>query len=60
MKQESYPKTLKGNQSRKREEAQERQNHWANLSPKQQLIELDKRPGECRKQRARILSHMNK
>lgn len=54
MKQETYPRTLKGNNTRKRTEATERQKEWAKLNPKQQLAELDKRPGESKKQRARI------
>jgi hypothetical protein len=58
MKQEAYPRTLKGNKARKRAEAVERQSAWANLSPKQQLAELDRRPGESKKQRARILALM--
>jgi len=54
MTQEGYPRTLKGNRNRKRSEAAVRQQEWANLSLKQQLAELDKRPGECKKQRAKI------
>lgn len=58
MKQEAYPRTLKGNKARKRAEATERQAEWSALSPKQQLSELDKRPGDSKKQRARIQAKM--
>lgn len=50
-----YPRTLKGNKARKLAEATERQNEWAALTPKQQLAELDRRPGQSKKQRARIV-----
>jgi hypothetical protein len=33
---------------------------WRSLSPKEQLAELDKRPGRSARQRARILSKLEK
>lgn len=54
MKRADYPRTLKGNKARKLAEATERQEAWTTLTPKQQLAELDRRPGESKKQRARI------
>lgn len=49
----TYPKA---DQRRKtlRKEALERQKKWDELSSQQQLLELDKRPGESKKQRAKI------
>ena len=44
--------------NRLREEAQERQAAWAALTPAQQLVVLNQRPGESKRQRARILRRM--
>jgi len=40
-------------------EAQERLERWRSLTPAQRLAELDKRPGNSTRQRARILKEMN-
>ena len=39
----------------KRELAEEMLKHWRSLTPQQQLKELNKRPGKCEKQKARIM-----
>jgi len=52
---------MKTNQT-KRDEATERQQVWAALSPKQQLADLDRRLGEgvgAVKQRARLAEKIN-
>jgi hypothetical protein len=41
-------------------EAKERNEAWAALSPEKQLEVLATRPGESKRQRARILAKMNK
>jgi hypothetical protein len=38
----------------KRKEAMERQEAWSKLTPEQQLKALDSRPGESKRQRARL------
>lgn len=43
----------------KRLEGEERLLNWRSLTPMQQIAELDKRPGESKKQRARILAKFN-
>ena len=40
-------------------EAQERLERWRSLTPAQRLAELDRRPGNSTRQRARILKEMN-
>jgi len=39
--------------------AQERLEYWRGLTLKQQLTELDSRPGESKKQRARIVKRIS-
>jgi hypothetical protein len=50
------PDHYKGRQ----EEAKARLEAWAALSPEKQLAALDTRPGESKRQRARILQAMEK
>lgn len=45
---------LREEKNRKRDEAKERNAAWQALTPKQQLAELDKRPGASARQRERI------
>jgi len=35
-------------------EAEQRNSNWAKMSPENKLAELDKRPGQSKKQRARL------
>jgi hypothetical protein len=42
------------NKDRRREEGEARNEKWQKLTPSQQLQELDQRPGESKKQRAKI------
>jgi hypothetical protein len=42
------------------DEARERQEAWAKLSPQEQLRALDGRPGESRNQRARIQARVDR
>ena len=44
----------------KQKEAKERDAEWAKKTPKEQLAELDLRPGESKRQRARILAQIEK
>jgi hypothetical protein len=48
------------NLKHKQEEAKERQEAWAKLSPSDQLKALDRRPGESKSQRERILARIEK
>ena len=51
-----YPKLYgKRRQEQKREEAGQRDEAWSKLTDKEKLTELDKRPGECRKQNEKLL-----
>jgi hypothetical protein len=50
------PDHYKGRQ----DEAKERLEAWNKLSPQEQLKALDSRPGESKKQRARLLAKINK
>lgn len=45
---------------RKRTEAAERAAAWQHLTPREQLAQLDHRPGESKRQRARIKAKMEK
>lgn len=40
---------------RRREEGDARNAKWRSLTPNEQLAELDRRPGESKRQRAKIL-----
>jgi hypothetical protein len=42
----------------KRAEGEERNTKWQALTPEQQLKDLDLRPGDCAKQRAKILKRL--
>jgi len=48
------PANFPQNKERKRVEAAKRQAEWATLSPKEQLLRLDRAPGQSKRQRARI------
>ena len=51
-----YPKLYgKRGQEQKCEEAEQRDEAWSKLTDKEKVAELDKRPGECRKQREKLL-----
>ena len=51
-----YPKLYgKRRQEQKREETEQRDEAWSKLTDKEKVAELDKRPGECRKQREKLL-----
>jgi len=51
-----YPKLYgKRRQEQKREESGQRDEAWGKLTDKEKLAELDKRPGECRKQTEKLL-----
>ena len=51
-----YPKLYgKRRQEQKREEAEQRDEASSKLTDKEKMAELDKRPGECRKQREKLL-----
>lgn len=46
------------NLKHKQDEAKERQEFWSKLSAQEKLNFLDRRPGEAKKQRARILAQV--
>ena len=51
-----YPKLYgKRRQEQKREEGEQRDEACSKLTDKEKLVELDKRPGECNKQREKLL-----
>jgi hypothetical protein len=50
---------LKATVRRKHDEAKARQLAWTTLTPQQRLASLDTRPGQSKKERARILASMN-
>jgi hypothetical protein len=50
---------LKDTVRRKHEEAKARQSIWAGLTPTQRLASLSTRPGQSKKERARITAAMN-
>ena len=51
-----YPKLYgKRGQEQKREETEQRDEAWSKLTDKEKVAELDKLPGECRKQREKLL-----
>lgn len=47
-------KNFPDNKHRKQKEATERNTEWGLMTPEAQLRALDRRPGACKKQRARI------